>query len=93
MYPHPDNSDTDLVFVYPPDPVVLGDIPHGPGQVIRLGHSEAAVDDGDDVAAVVQGAGHLLVYPVLLLLVTPASVQSSRCADKQEVAGLLNVLQ
>ena len=61
-----DNSDSDLVFVYPPDPIVLGDIPHGHGQVIRLGHREAAVDDGDDVAAVVKGAGHLLVDPVLL---------------------------
>ena len=90
---YPDNSDSDLVFVYPPDPVVLGDIPHGHGQVIRLGHCEAAVDDGDDVTAVVQGTGHLLVDPVLHLLVTPASVQSSGCADKQEVAGLLNVLQ
>ena len=68
-----------LVVVYPPDPVVLGDGPHGLGQGLRLGHHEVVVDDGDDVALGAEGAGHLLVDPVLLLLVPDAPVQGTWC--------------
>ena len=52
--------------MYPADPVVFGYIPHGLWEVVWLGHGEAAVEHRDDVAAVLQRAGHLLVDPVLL---------------------------
>ena len=52
--------------MYPADPVVFGYIPHGFWEVVWLGHSEAAVEHRDDVAAVLKRAGHLLVDPVLL---------------------------
>ena len=86
-------SPTDLIVVNPPDTIVLGDVPHALGEGLAVGHDEVVVDDGDDVALGGEGATHLLVDPVLLVLVTDAPVQRAGCAHQQEVLGLSDVLE
>ena len=76
---------TDLVTVSPPHSLPLSDPSHGLGEAVRHRHDEVAVQDRDDVTLGVEGAGHLLVYPVLLLGVPQAPVERSGGADQQEV--------
>ena len=78
--------------MYPPDAVVRGDWPHALWQVIGLGHDKV-VKHRDDVALGLEGAGHLLVDPVLLLVVVLAPVHGAGRADEDEVSGRADRLE
>ena len=81
-----------LVFVDPPDAIVGGDGTHCLWQLLRLRHHKV-VKDGDDLALTAEGTGNLLVDPVLLLVISFASVKRIGRADENEVFALLNALQ
>ena len=81
-----------LVFVDPAHPVVGGDCAHCFWKLLRLRHHKV-VKDRDDLALAAQGAGDLLVDPILLLVVSLTSVKGVGRADKNEVFALLDALQ
>jgi len=76
-----------LVVVDPPHSVEGTDGPHVLRQSLGLRPLEV-VDDGDDVALVLERAHDLLVHPVLAGLVFDAAVQRVFCEHEDEVTRL-----